>query len=89
MEIILLNIDPSNARKYDGYSGKIYLEFIPDTREVQLWIALVHLEGGASITGRYPFSSHIGLLHVEEFGTLRVEQATFKTWLTKWAYSLT
>lgn len=84
MEIILLNIDPSDSGQYDGHSGEIYLKLVLDTREVQLWIALVHLESGTSITGCYPFSPYIGLLYVEKFRAIRMEPATFKTWVKQW-----
>lgn len=84
MEIILLDIDPADSGKYDGHSGEVYLKLVLDTREVQLWIALVHLESGTSVTGCYPLSPYIGLLYVEKFSAIRMEPATLKKWLAQW-----
>lgn len=83
MEIIILDIDPSDSGKYYGYSGKIYFKFFPDTGEVQLWTTLIHLESGAAITRCYPLPHYFGLLYVEELRKVRMEQITGKKRTTK------
>jgi len=83
MEIIIPDTYTTNAGSDDGFRNQVRLKFIPDTREVQLWITIIHLESGATSARCYPLPLNFRLLHVEELGAFRMEPIASEKWTSK------